>query len=108
MKTRAIMTAAVVAMVLVASPALAKEPGGGAGNECSPNGTWFGSNGLGQNYTITITRVGGNRYMAVAEGLTDPTFCNESTVFRGEMARTVGTPTSFGRSCSATPPTSAW
>jgi hypothetical protein len=88
MRTRAMVATAAVAMVLVALPAFANGPGGGAGNECSPNGTWFGSNGLGQDYLFTITRVGGGRYTAVSDGLTVPDFCSENTAFRGDLVRT--------------------
>lgn len=88
MRMRIAVATVAVAAALVAVPCLAQKAGGGAGNECSPDGTWFGSNALGQNYIFTVTRVGGGRYTAVADGLTDPAFCSENTAFRGELKRT--------------------
>jgi hypothetical protein len=88
MKRNIVVAAVAAALIVVAAPAVAKQPGGGAGDECSPTGTWYGSNGLGQNYIFTVTRVGANRFTAVAQGLTDPSFCIEATAWRGEMART--------------------
>jgi hypothetical protein len=77
-----------LAMILIVIPAMAGAPGNGGGNRCSPDGTWYGTNALGQNYLITVNRIGGGRYTAVAEGLNDPNFCDENGAFRGDLVRT--------------------
>jgi len=88
MKTRALTLAAAMAVLLAALPCAGQEPPTERSISCDPEGTWYGSNSLGQNYVFTVTGVGGGRYSATAEGLTDTNFCNEATAWRGELVRT--------------------
>ena len=88
MKKRWMVAVAVVAIALVGVSAFAQDAGEGGRRACSPEGTWFGSNAIGENYIFTITGVGGERYMAVADGLNDPAFCAEASKWRGEMVKT--------------------
>lgn len=85
---RVMMGTALAAAVLAALPCLAQGTENAGPQACSPEGTWFGSNSLGQDYLITLTPAGGGSFLAVAESLPDPNFCYQSTGFRGELVRT--------------------
>jgi hypothetical protein len=77
--------------LLLAFPCIAdgdEGDGRGHGKKCSPAGTWFGGNAEDEEFVLTITRVGGGRYMAVAEGVNASLFCLSNTAFRGELVRT--------------------
>ena len=88
MKKRWMVAVAVVAIALVGVSAFAQDAGEGGRRACSPEGTWFGSNSIGENYIFTITGVGGGRFTAVADGLLDTAFCAEATGWSGEMVKT--------------------
>ncbi len=81
--------AVTAALVLIAAPGFAQHatPVINAGNMCSPEGVWYGSNALGESYIITITRIGAGRYITVSHGLTDTNFCSEATPFKGEISQ---------------------
>ena len=88
MKTRWMIAVAVVAIALVGVSAFAQDAGEGGRRACNPEGTWFGSNAMGQNYIFTITSIDGGRFMIVADGLTDLAFCADASNWRGELVRT--------------------
>jgi hypothetical protein len=85
MLMRMMIGMALAAALLVVPPCIAQGTENAGPQACSPEGTWYGSNSLNQNYLFTLTPDGGGRYTAVAE---DPTFCYEATAWRGELIRT--------------------
>jgi hypothetical protein len=88
MRKNLLTVVAVAAIMLVVPPCLAQRTEGGGAPACSPEGTWYGSNSLGENYLFSVTPTGGGRFTAVAEGLLDRTYCLEATGWRGELVRT--------------------
>ena len=88
MKTRALTLAAATAVLLATLPCTGQEAATERALACDPEGTWYGSNSLGESYLFTFTKVGGGRYIAIAKGLTDTNFCNEATGWHGELVRT--------------------
>ena len=50
--------------LLIAAPGVLEARGG---DKCSIEGTWYGFNGLGESFVITITRTGSQRYSAVGQ-----------------------------------------
>ncbi len=89
MRARTACSVALMSALLLAFPCIADDDDGrDHGGKCSPAGTWFGENAMEEEFVITITRVGGGGYMAVAEGVNASDFCLSNTAWRGELVRT--------------------
>lgn len=80
----------VIGLLLAAAPGAveAKE----SGDKCSIEGTWYGFNGLGETFVVTIMRTGSGRYSAVGQapagGLPYPEVEGYFDGVQGDLVRT--------------------
>ena len=62
---KVLVSLAVLGLLLATAPGAVEAKK--SGDTCSIEGTWYGYNGLGETFVVTITRTGSKRYSAVGQ-----------------------------------------